>query len=51
VVVAAGATSYLRVGVVSTPVWVEVALTPMGPVDAQRDLASLSEVQTPARGD
>ncbi len=46
-----GDTSYLRVGVVSTPVWIEVTLTPMDPIDAQRDLASLVEVLPPASGD
>jgi hypothetical protein len=49
--VAAGASSYLRVGVVPTPVWVEVTLTPMDPSDALRDLASLRLMLAPASGD
>lgn len=46
----AGDTRYLRVGVTSTPVWVEVSLTPVDPIDAQQDLASLVDVTAPGGG-
>ena len=46
----AGETSYLRVGVDPTPVWVIVSLTPMDPSGAQQDLASLVELPPPAGG-
>ena len=46
-----GDTAYLRIGVVTTPVWVEVTLTPMDAMDARRDLAELREVVTAPTGD
>lgn len=36
-------TSYLRFGVNSTPVWIESSLTPIDPMVAQSELASLTE--------